>query len=93
MQKRFRTCTRVRQKPAQMSRTNREMHRTIRQAAARLEHHLLNDIAICIVVAWILAENEIIGRDAVMNAKTLPAVKMPAAGRFVADDRTGKVVR
>jgi cytochrome c len=45
------------------------------------------------VVAWILAENEIIGRDAEMNAKTLPAVKMPAAGRFVTDDRTGKVVR
>lgn len=45
------------------------------------------------VVAWILAENEIIGRDSVMNAKTLPAVKMPAAGRFVVDDRKGKVVR
>ncbi len=45
------------------------------------------------VVAWILAENEIIPRDAVMDAKTLPAVKMPAAGRFVVDDRKGKVVR
>jgi mono/diheme cytochrome c family protein len=45
------------------------------------------------VVAWILAENEIIPRDAEMNAKTLPAVKMPAAGRFVVDDRAGKVVR
>lgn len=45
------------------------------------------------VVAWILAENEIISRDAEMNAKTLPAVKMPAAGRFVVDDRKGKVVR
>lgn len=45
------------------------------------------------VVAWILAENEIIARDAVMDAKTLPAVKMPAAGRFVGDDRKGKVVR
>ena len=29
------------------------------------------------VVAWLLAENEIIPRDAEMNAKTLPAVKMP----------------
>jgi cytochrome c len=45
------------------------------------------------VVAWILAENEIIGRDSVMNAKTLPTVKMPAAGRFVTDDRQGKTVR
>ena len=45
------------------------------------------------VVAWLLAENEIIPRDAEMNAKTLPAVKMPAAGRFVADDRAGKTVK
>jgi mono/diheme cytochrome c family protein len=41
------------------------------------------------VVAWILAENEIIPRDAEMNATTLPAVKMPAAGKFVVDDRKG----
>jgi cytochrome c len=45
------------------------------------------------VVAWLLAENEIIPRDAEMNAKTLPAVKMPAAGRFVLDDRAGRTVR
>jgi len=45
------------------------------------------------VVAWILAENEIIPRDAEMNAKTLPAVKMPAAGHFVVDDRKGKTVK
>ena len=45
------------------------------------------------VVAWMLAENEIIPRDADMNAKTLPAVKMPAAGRFVIDDRSGKTVK
>ena len=45
------------------------------------------------VVAWLLAENEIIPRDAEMNAKTLPAVKMPAAGRFVVDDRAGKTVK
>jgi len=45
------------------------------------------------VVAWLLAENEIIARDAVMDAKTLPAVKMPAVARFVVDDRKGKVVR
>lgn len=45
------------------------------------------------VVAWLLAENEIIGRDATMNATTLPQVKMPAAGRFVVDDRAGKTVK
>lgn len=45
------------------------------------------------VVAWLLAENEIIPRDAEMNARTLPAVKMPAAGRFVVDDRGGRTVK
>jgi cytochrome c len=45
------------------------------------------------VVAWLLAENEIIPRDAEINAKTLPKVKMPAAGRFVADDRAGRTVK
>jgi cytochrome c len=45
------------------------------------------------VVAWLLAENEIIPRDAEMNATTLPAVKMPAAGRFVRDDRSGRTVK
>ncbi len=41
------------------------------------------------LAAWILAKNEIIADDAVMNAETLPAVVMPALGRFVPDDRRG----
>jgi cytochrome c len=41
------------------------------------------------VVAFLLAENGIISKDAVMNARTLPAVKMPARDRFVLDDRKG----
>jgi cytochrome c len=41
------------------------------------------------VVAYLLAENEIIPRDAVMDARTLPAVKMPARNRFVRDNRSG----
>ena len=41
------------------------------------------------VVAYLLAENGIMSRDAVMNARTLPAVKMPARDRFVVDDRKG----
>lgn len=41
------------------------------------------------VIAWILAENGIIGPDDVMDASTLPAVAMPARDRFVPDDRTG----
>ncbi len=35
------------------------------------------------VVAWILAQNNIIDDDAVMNAETLPAVRMPSFGRLV----------
>ena len=41
------------------------------------------------VVAWLLAENGVIGRDAVMDARTLPAVRMPARDRFIRDNRTG----
>ena len=41
------------------------------------------------VVAFILAENGIIRRDEIMNATTLPNVRMPARDRFVADDRRG----
>ena len=41
------------------------------------------------VVAYLLAANGVIAEDAVMNAMTLPQVKMPARDRFVADDRAG----
>ena len=41
------------------------------------------------LVAWLLAKNGIIAEDAVMNAKTLPAVAMPARKWFVPDDRAG----
>ncbi|HEX2780152.1 MAG TPA: cytochrome c [Gemmatimonadaceae bacterium] len=41
------------------------------------------------VVDFLLAENEIIDRSAVMDAKTLPAVRMPAREHFVVDDRRG----
>jgi cytochrome c len=41
------------------------------------------------VTAWILARNEIIADTAVMDATTLPQVRMPARDRFVADDRPG----
>ena len=39
------------------------------------------------LVAWILAENGIIARDAVMDAATLPAVEMPARDIFVPQER------
>jgi cytochrome c len=41
------------------------------------------------VVAWMLAENEIIARDYVIDASSLPQVVMPARDRFVRDDRMG----
>ena len=41
------------------------------------------------VIAWILAQNDLIPEDAVMDATTLPQVMMPYRDRFVPDDRTG----
>jgi S-disulfanyl-L-cysteine oxidoreductase SoxD len=41
------------------------------------------------VVAWILAENGIVPATAIIDARTLPAVRMPARDRFVPDDRRG----
>lgn len=41
------------------------------------------------VVAYVLAQNEIIDKTAVMDSLTLPAVKMPAHDKFVPDDRKG----
>ena len=41
------------------------------------------------VVAFLLWRNEIIADTAVMNARTLPRVRMPARDRFVLDNRRG----
>lgn len=41
------------------------------------------------VVAWLLAENGVIDRNLVLDARSLPAVRMPARDRFVPDNRTG----
>jgi cytochrome c len=41
------------------------------------------------LVAYLLAENQVIGQDAVMDARSLPAVKMPGRDHFVPDDRAG----
>lgn len=41
------------------------------------------------VTAYLLARNGVIPDSAVMNAHTLPAVRMPARGRFVPDNRQG----
>jgi cytochrome c len=41
------------------------------------------------LVAFLLAQNDVIARGAVIDQRTLPNVRMPARDRFVRDDRTG----
>ncbi len=41
------------------------------------------------VVAYLLAENGVVDREAAMDSTTLAVVKMPARDRFVVDDRKG----
>jgi S-disulfanyl-L-cysteine oxidoreductase SoxD len=54
----------------------------------------LTDPEVYALTAYLLHLNEIIPADAVLNAETLPAVRMPAADRLVQDDReTSDVVR
>ena len=45
------------------------------------------------VVAVILADNRIVDSTAVIDATTLPKIKMPSRDRFVPDDRRGVTVR
>ncbi|ODT46845.1 MAG: cytochrome C [Nitrospira sp. SCN 59-13] len=40
------------------------------------------------LVAWLLHQNGIVPKDAVMDARTLPAVRMPNREGFVADPRS-----
>ena len=49
----------------------------------------LSNTEVYAVVAYLLAQNEIIDKNAVMDSVTLPAVKMPARDKFVVDDRKG----
>jgi cytochrome c len=39
--------------------------------------------------AYLLAANEVIAKDAVLDAAAVMAVRMPARDRFVPDDRRG----
>lgn len=41
------------------------------------------------LVAYLLAENQVIERTAVMDRESLPRVRMPARNRFVPDNRAG----
>lgn len=49
----------------------------------------LTDDEVYGLVAYLLARNNVISENTVMDAKSLPAVKMPGRGRFVIDDRKG----
>ena len=61
----------------------------IRRAMPQLAPGSLTPDQTYAVIAYLLNRNGIIADDAVMNRETLPAVEMPARGRFVVDDRTG----
>jgi S-disulfanyl-L-cysteine oxidoreductase SoxD len=49
----------------------------------------LTDDEVYALTAYLLHLNEIVPEDAVMDARTLPQVVMPARDRFVLDDREG----
>lgn len=49
----------------------------------------LRDDEVYALVAYLLAENDVIPRTAVMDSASLAAVRMPARDRFVPDDRRG----
>lgn len=61
----------------------------VRRAMPLTQPGSLHDDEVYGVVDYLLAENGIVGRDAVMDARTLPRVQMPARAKFVRDDRTG----
>ena len=65
------------------------LYEFIRKAMPQLTPGILTDDEIYAVIAYLLYLNEIVDEDAVMNAETLPAVKMPARDKFVMDDREG----
>ncbi|MEX2465572.1 MAG: cytochrome c [Gemmatimonadota bacterium] len=61
----------------------------IRRAMPQLTPGVLSADETYAVIAYLLYLNEIVDEDAVMNATTLPQVRMPARDRFVVDTRRG----
>lgn len=61
----------------------------IRKAMPQLTPGTLTADQTYAVIAYILHLNGIVPEDAVMDAESLPAVRMPARDRFVLDDRVG----
>jgi mono/diheme cytochrome c family protein len=61
----------------------------IRKAMPQLTPGILTADEVYAVIAYVLNLNGVVPEDAVMDAETLPAVRMPARDRFVLDDREG----
>ena len=55
----------------------------VRRAMPYPAPHSLTDPEVYAVTAYLLSLNGIIGKDAVMDAKTLPQVRMPNRGNFI----------
>ena len=60
----------------------------VRRAMPYMEPHSLTDDEVYAVTAYLLHLNSIIGAGDEMNARTLPAVRMPNAGSFIPVYRT-----
>lgn len=61
----------------------------IRRAMPLTAPGSLTDDQVYALTAWLLAANEIIPMDAVLDSAAVMAVQMPARDRFVPDDRRG----
>lgn len=61
----------------------------VRRAMPQNEPGSLTADEVYALSAYLLHLNEIVPDDAVMDLKTLPAIKMPAKDRFVTDNRRG----
>jgi S-disulfanyl-L-cysteine oxidoreductase SoxD len=61
----------------------------VRRAMPQATPNSLTNDEVYALTAWLLAANQVIASDATLDAKSLTAVKMPYAGRFVRDNRRG----
>jgi cytochrome c len=61
----------------------------IRRAMPQNAPGSLSDDEVYAVTAYLLAANQIVPAGTTLDSASLAAVKMPAAGRFVRDDRKG----
>jgi len=59
------------------------LYDTIRRSMPWPTPRTLSDSEVYALVAYLLSENKIIGKDDVMNAQTLPKVKMPNRDNFI----------